>query len=263
MADRNLVQSLLRGLDILTLISESSDGLSLQDLAGLTGLKPPTVHKLAGTLVSSGFVEKLSRPIRYRLGRAGLDLANAYWNGEFLRKAPAVLKSMRHKLPAATVTACQAVGGEVMTFLRIAPERAEFIERYTDRVMQPYATASALVFQAWWTDEERIAYRRSHPFLEHGAHLWGTPEKVDRFLAEARDKGYASPNFESGSSYVVAAPVFGAKGNLRACIGASIPVDGGAELHDEVADEVVRAAGELSDYCQNVSDIDSKLKGQS
>ena len=246
MAETPLVQSLLRGLDLLALVAESPEGVSLRDLAERAGLKSPTTHKLIRTLASKGFLERATRPVRYRLGPATLQIADAHWRSALLRRAPAVLESVSRRVESATVTLSQAVGGEVMTLLRIAPERPNWIERHANRVMHPYFTASALVFQAWWTAEERAAYRRTHPFWELGAHIWESEERLDAFLAEVREAGYAAPEFETKGVCPVAAPVFSRKGGLRAAVGASVPTgNADASTRARLIIEATRAAAEL------------------
>lgn len=243
----DLVQSLLRGLDMLALVARSPDGLPLCRVADAMGLKAPTAHKLLRTLADRGFLERSSRPVRYRLGPAALELANAHWNSGLLERAPAVLTDVWTEIKFATVTLCEAVGSEVMTLLRISPERLGFVERPTNRVMAPYATAGALAFQAWWTEEERAAYRRKHPFWEQGTHIWDSLEEVDAFLAEVRGKGYAAPPFEAKGVCPVAAPIFGWKGVLRATVGASVPLrQTDASVRAGLIAEVTRAAEELS-----------------
>ena len=61
MANSDLVQSLLRGLDIVELLAAHPEGMRLNDLADATGLKKPTAHNLLRTLCARDFVAQDDR----------------------------------------------------------------------------------------------------------------------------------------------------------------------------------------------------------
>lgn len=247
MPHSQLVQSVLRGLDILEAVGASQDGLALRELSDRLGLKGPTVHNLARTLAARGFLQKTVDPPRYRLGRAVVELARLQADDVLARRAAGVIRRLFARLDRATVTLNRPVGGEVVTVLRISPERPGLLERPRGRSMHPYGTASALLFQALWTEAERAAYRRRYPFWEYGAHLWGSPQRLERILARARRNGYAAVRLGEGGIYPVAAPVFGEGGELLAAVGASVPLGRGAAAdRRRVVERVAAAAKRLS-----------------
>ena len=51
-----LVQSVVRGLDLVRLLAESDGGMEFTHILAVTGLKRPTAHNLLKTLASRGFV---------------------------------------------------------------------------------------------------------------------------------------------------------------------------------------------------------------
>lgn len=224
MADPTTVQSLLRGLKLLTLLAQAPDGLALHEAARQAGLKRPAAHKLLRTLASAGFVTHEPSPARYRLGPAAFDLARTQSEAGLLERAAAALADLHKRFPGATLTLTRHLGGEVMIVLRASPERPGFIERPSAAPgMSPYSSASPLAFQAFWSAEAREEYRRRHPFTEFGAHLWKSPASLDRFLAASRRAGCAEPTVKD-ESYLIAAPVFDAGGTIRAALGARVPV---------------------------------------
>ena len=80
MANSDLVQSLLRGLDLVEMLADHPEGMYLNDLAARAGLKKPTAHNLLRTLVSRGFAAR-DEAGRYTAGPAlaaeeGLLLGN-------------------------------------------------------------------------------------------------------------------------------------------------------------------------------------------
>jgi DNA-binding IclR family transcriptional regulator len=240
------VQSLLRGLSLLSLVGRSSDGLPLHEAARQAGLKRPATHKILRTLAVAGFVTREANPARYRLGPAVYDLARMQEEGDLLRRAADMLEGLQKDLPAATLTLARSLGGEVMVVLRMSPERIGFLEHRTGGAMSPYSSASTLTFQAFWADECREEYRRRHPFSEYGAHLWKSPAALERFLAATRRAGCVEPALK-GESYLVGAPVFDTGGTVRAVLGARVPAtDCSAELRRRLRTAVIATARALS-----------------
>ena len=58
MPHSELVQSLLKSLDLLKLISLKNSGVRLNELAAETGIKKTTLHNLLRTLCARGFLVK-------------------------------------------------------------------------------------------------------------------------------------------------------------------------------------------------------------
>jgi len=238
-----LVHSLLKGLAILEAVAHSQEGLSLQELGSTLRLKAPTAHNLARTLVSKGFLVRTPGQPKYAIGPAAVALAGAEKRKSFLGVAETVVQGLFGELSGATVVVAVPDAGDIVAVVRMAPERPGLVEKPEHRVMHAYGTASALVFQAFWPEEERAAYRTAHPFWEFGAHLWQTEERLDTFLTEVRRKGCAVPGLKSTGVFAAAAPGFGRGGELVAAIGASIP---GADIPGEketlLVESVIRAA---------------------
>ena len=67
MPHSELVQSLLKGLDLLKLISLKNNGVRLNELAAETGIKKTTLHNLLRTLCARDFwsktVQTVSKPV--------------------------------------------------------------------------------------------------------------------------------------------------------------------------------------------------------
>lgn len=246
--DTSVVQSLLRGLDLLQRLSAADHPLSLRELAETTGLKEPTLYKLLQTLVAAGFAEKTDRPVLYSLGPEVFDLSDRYLRRSVLSRAEHAVRAVFEHLHEhrATVVLAQAPAGEVEVVMRMSPERPDVLQRPRGQVMQPYTSACSLAFQAFWTESERQAYRRRHPFWEEGAHLWETPEKLDEYLQSVRDTGYATPQLGGANAYLVAAPVYDPNQQFIAVLGASMREQQVAEdVWQQHITHVVQAAAEL------------------
>jgi DNA-binding IclR family transcriptional regulator len=223
MAASGSVQSVVRAAEILELVSTAEGGLTLKQLSLALNLKPQTVHNLASTLARRRLLEKLAHPPRYRLGEALLEMAARHGERELSRRAEAAVRELVARIPQATVLLAQGVGGEVQVLRRMSPERPGVAERPRQQVLSAYASSTTLVFQAFWTDEERSSFRRRYPFEEFGAGVWQSEAKLERFLAKVRRQGYALLPPSQGKSLRVAVPLFGAGNELRAVLGASVP----------------------------------------
>lgn len=248
MPGNDLVQSVIRGLDILTYVGQHADGVSLNALAAALDLKTPTAHTLLRSLASRGFIEKTERPVRYRLGSAVLDIVNSYWAGKKMARAEAACRELAVSFPQGTITLCCAVGGEVMCLLRLSPERPGVLQRPVGRSMAPYTSASALLFQAFWTEESRSAFRARHPLWEEGGHVWENEAALDAHLAGIRERGLSAAPQNPPKAPALAAPVFDQCKSLWASMGISLLKDGKKNPSNEsIAQALRRAAATISD----------------
>lgn len=229
MAHSDLVRSVLRGLDIIDLVAQSERGLTLQEVCAVLGLKQPTAYNLLRTLVSRNYIERTPPPVHYRLGRAIVRLTDEVTNQDLVRRAGAVLHKLYQDLlgvmPRAlepgddlAVSFAQAIGGEIRLVLRIRSDRPRVLARPMS-LMGPYRSTSSLVYQAWWTREERDAYRRAHPFAEHGAGLWKDEPALNTYLLQIRKDGYACPPIYPEEEFRLSVPVFGEGYTLMGVLG--------------------------------------------
>jgi DNA-binding IclR family transcriptional regulator len=216
------IQSVERALAILERVAQAPDGLPLCDLAAALELSATTVHNLAATLVNRGYLAKLSAPKRYALGSAARALAGGSSQQANLKKLERAVRWLASRWPQATTTATYPLSHEIATTLRISPEQRGVLQRPAHSAMPPYTSASALVFQAFWTDDERAAFERHYPFAEHGKGYWGPIKSRDRFLATIRREGCAVLDLGDGRLRI-AVPVFDGSRCIRAALGLALP----------------------------------------
>lgn len=240
------MQSLERALDLLERLAEAEDGVTLRDLSAHTGLKPPTVHNLLKTLVLRGYAAKRADPVRYATGPAVHALAGRAVRDRLLRAAEGELRALAGAFPAARVSLVSLVAGEPVMRLRIAPGAVATVEHPGTGPMSPYASASALAFQAFGEAEAVAEFRRRHPFWEQGAGLWQTPEKLETALERFRREGVVRVCLRGEPLHKQAAPVFGAGRVFEAALGAAVPAEAGAAAGKALVRALREAAGRLS-----------------
>lgn len=224
MPSNAFVQSVTRSLDILERVAGSEDGITLQELALALDVAPSTAHNLARTLVARGYLEKASRPTRYRLGYAVFALAQMQQRRRFLQQAAGIVQELAGEIAGATVTLVEARGPELHVVLRVSPELPGRLQQPEGMSMNAYISAHGLVYQAFWTEAERMAYRRRYPFDEFGAHVWQDMAHLEQAIAQVRDCGYAQPTQGTKDLFRIAVPVFSTMHTLAASLGVSLPL---------------------------------------
>lgn len=252
MAGTQIVQSLVRGMEIVQLISASGDGLTLTEIASGMSLKPSTAHNLARTLITKGFLEKKDSPVRYCLGPALGELFGAYMNRLLIAGGAETIRDLSVIFPDATITLTEAAGGEIMVRLRMSPVRPGVLERPGGRTMPAYASASAILFQAYWPEDVHAAFQERYPFWEYGAAIWKTREAFDGAVARTRETGYALLSPDGAGEILMAAPVFGAGDELVAAVGVRRRLGGSVSAEDDIREKLIPAVAELSRRVRNV-----------
>ncbi|HEX7009243.1 MAG TPA: helix-turn-helix domain-containing protein [Phycisphaeraceae bacterium] len=232
MPHSDLVQSVLRSLSILDLVAYSEHGLSLQDICHLLNLKRPTAYNLLRTLVARNYIARTPPPVRYRLGEAVFHLADQVAHHNLVIRAAGVLRRLYDEMvsvlpraikPDEEISAvfAKSLGGEIRLLLRIRNDNPAVLVRPMS-IMNPYRSTSSLIYQAYWTREERTAYRRSHPFEEHGARLWKNERELNLYLHQIRLQGYANPQIYPADEYRLGVPVFDDRHVLVGVIGVGV-----------------------------------------
>jgi IclR family acetate operon transcriptional repressor len=228
MAGGNTVQALERGLTIVEAAAESEDGLSLADLAGRLGVRPPTAFNLARTLALRGYLDKSGTPVRYRLGSAAIRLVRVRERRRLVRAGAALFTELARRLPDATLVLAEPLGGELAAALRMDTTTPARLERSPYWSMPPYSTAASLCYLAFWPLSETADHRRRHAFAEYGRARWRTEARLNVFLEQARRRGYVL--VQDDPPWRVAAPVRAASGQCVAALGVSLHETGGLNL---------------------------------
>jgi IclR family acetate operon transcriptional repressor len=228
---------------LLELLPGAENGLTLQQISQEIDLRPTTAHNLLRTLEARGYVTKLTKPTRYALGPSVIELAQQYMGRELQRGAAKSVSAIFARFSSGRATFAECVGGEVILKLRMTPERPGLLERPWNSVMLPYVSASALVFQAYWSDQERQTHQQRYPFAEYGVHLWQTEERLESFLAEVRAKGYADPPPDPTGLVRVAVPIFFSGHEIVGALGAamSFPPKNGDDTERQKAIDLIRS----------------------
>lgn len=223
MAHSDPVGSLMRGIDIVKLIGNAKNGLTISEIASLMGLKQPTSYNLIRTLLLSGFVEKRNK--RLFLGQELIQLTKKGAGNALLAAAEPELLNLYQNLPRGTVVLAVPGPDSMLQTHRIAFDRPGVIQHLNFEPMHLYACEAGLVYLAYLSGEtEKIRVNERWPFAEFGIHLWKSRENLNQHLNEIRRTGFAVLPFDRDISCRIAAPILNGSGKLIAAVGASIPV---------------------------------------
>ena len=182
------VQSLERAFGLLEVIAAHRGAMSLSELATSSGLPPPTLHRLARTLVDLGYLrQEPSR--RYALGPRLFLLAES---STMMLNAVA-LPHLSHLVDEIGETANLAMlDGDQVAYVAQAPGRHS-MRMFTEvgRRVQPHCTAVGKALLAATTDEEVRALLQRTGLPRHTAHTVTDPDEFLAQLGRVRDSGYA------------------------------------------------------------------------
>lgn len=204
MANSDLVQSLLRGLDLLKLISSSTGGLRLSEITEITGMKKPTVHNLLRTLAARGFVIR-DPENRFKLGPGIISMISARRSADRKSRAAAELLKLAEQFPRAIITLAAVSNSEILCILRVSPDSPGVVQQPSQRRFMPYISASSVVLQAMNPAEAQLL-EAVYPFEEFGIGLWGNIEKFRKITRKVAQEGFYTRITGAGRTFACAMP---------------------------------------------------------
>lgn len=237
------IQSVQRAIALVEAIAASDDGMRLQDLARSIGVTAGAAHHLVDTLAASGWVARSAEPVRYRLGPALAELNGRHQQRRLMTAIEAGMRDLHRRLAVCSISLCEAVGSELVLSRAIAHDAGSAVIETRGTVLPAYTSAASLIHLAFWDAERAGTYRAQHSFTEHGAAMWGTPERFDAALRTVRRGGFAELPVRQSEALRLGVPIFAPGGGLAASF--TITVHEGevdAALRQRCIDESLAAA---------------------
>ena len=188
MPGSELVQSLLRGLDLLQIAAADPEGLTLSEIAQRAKLQKSTVYNLLRTLCAKGFLEK-SSDNRFRRGAALTALVSDGKNAAILERAATALQTVHRKFPKDALVFTALENGTAKVKLRFSPDRPGELQWWANRHFPPYLSVTALALQAA-NPAQSTLIEQQYPFEEYGEALWGNEEVFQEELNKISQQGY-------------------------------------------------------------------------
>jgi len=240
--ERKVVRSVLRACRIVELVARSDTGLTLTELADALGLATNTTYYLADTLVEMRVLDKTEHTHRYRLGLGLPELLSMHGARDRHRHLVDAVRDLARRMPAATISAFEVRGGEMVMVARVGPPRRNVVES-PENVMPPYTNASSLLFLATLSREALARYALRHPFAEYAIGMWRDFAELEECLSAVRTQGYASVARDEpplGRSVAVAYPIWSVGNQLDGALGCHAGLKEGEDL-ESYTEQVCRA----------------------
>ena len=206
MPNSDLVNSVVKALDILQFVSDRPEGVRLGEIVDAFGLKRPTAYNLVRTLRARHYLEQ-DAARKLRLGSAPGELLAGQRRGSLLAAAERELPRLSGCFPDAVLTFCELSGCEIFCRLRMSPDPTGHIQSPLSFLFPPYSTVTGLCFQAFG-EFDAAGFERKYPFREFGSPLWGSLEAFRRMLDDCRRAGHAERR-EGDSELYAAIPCGG------------------------------------------------------
>jgi DNA-binding IclR family transcriptional regulator len=208
----NLVQSVERSMILLEKLAEEKNGIGITRLSEMVGLHKSTVHRLLGTLMSRGYVEKKIDSDKYKLGKKILFLASSILDSMDLRK---IARPYLRKLANTT--------NEVVHLSILDGDEAVYVDKLESDYMNSsvrmnsqigkrvplYCTAVGKVLVAHLDDAAIRAIVKEESMIKLTEK---TITNMDDFIEEinrVREKGYALDDVENEEGIrCIAVPIY-------------------------------------------------------
>lgn len=221
------VQSLARGLSIITAFDDEHRLMTLTEVAQRTGLTRATARRFLLTLTSLGYVRNDGR--LFSLTPRILTLGSAYLSSVGLPQiAQPHLEELSAKLGEST-SASVLDGTEIVYIARVATRRIMTVGISVGTRFPAYATSMGRVLLAGMADDDLHALLEDMPMSRLTPKTIHTPEALLDEINGIRDRGWSivDQELEIGLRSI-AAPIRNRTGQVTAAVNVSTPA--GADL---------------------------------
>jgi DNA-binding IclR family transcriptional regulator len=231
----------MAGLDVIEVLGDEPTGLSLTVLARKIEVDKGNLHRMLGSLIDRGYVERDEQTKRYSLTPAIVSLAgNLIRNMDLVNQARPFMRELKEESGESVHLAHRTSGGGVY----LAQDRqANRVTVATEIGGQPVihctATGKALYCLASHDELESVV---DPEFTKYTSHTLQSMDQlgVDLDLVVVRGWALDDQEFTEGVR-CVAAPVFDLFDHVVACIGISGPAERMSPEHAEAVGALVRA----------------------
>lgn len=247
MADKG-IQVIDRAFDILEILAFEKDGLGVTEIGNRLGLHKSTVHRILGTMVKRGYIEKTRDRGLYKVGLKLVEISSVYLNSvELKTEARPYLSALMSKLGQpvhlATLDDCDVVYIDKI-------EQVNSIRLYSQigRRVPAYCSALGKCLLSGFSDKEIENRLSKMNYVGYTNYTITTKEELFRQIIEARRNGWAIDDEEHELGVrCVAAPILDYRGKVVAAVSISASTNVfSKDRVDEFVKNVKETAHEIS-----------------
>lgn len=218
------LSSVASALLVLKVFSEGEAELGISSIAKRLGLAKSTVHRLAVTLASEGFLEQNQENGRYRLGLSLFELGTLVRRRMDVSNLGLLLLGALRDQTQESVHLAILAQTSIMYLYNGESAQAIGIRSYLGARKPAFCTSEGRVLLAFSTPQ-RIQEALAEPLLERTPKTVTDSNSLRAIFEEVRELGYAIDDEESESGMRgVAAPVRDINGKVVAAVGLAGPV---------------------------------------
>ena len=209
--------SVEKSLQVIDLLSQTPQGLSLSEISSMMGLPRSSVHHILSTFLPRDYVAQDPETKKYSLGFKFLSISSAILNNLDIRKTAFGHLRNLHQECSETVNLYLLRDGRITLIDKIQKVGGLSLDTYVGFSTEPHSAASGKVLLAGLPRSEIQRMYGARALGNYGPH---TITGVDQLLAEldkVREQGYAIDNEEHYEGVrCVAAPIRAGRGVVAA-----------------------------------------------
>jgi len=250
MKEGKLVNSLIKGLNILEVFTPSQSSLSFQELTLKTGFPKTTVFRFLRTLASHDYLSFDSKTRKYFLGPKVMSLGFAVLSGMDLRHVASPYLEELARVSDQNVNLAILDNTEVVVIERIKKWQLLDINIPIGGRLNCYRTSSGQAILAFLNQDKFLSILSTLlKDKEVVKHIGPKGKKLIKKLKDTRLRGYTFCNGEFTKGVrSIAAPIFNARGDVEGAV--YMPVLSQAISREELID---RYAPLLIDTARKIS----------
>lgn len=182
------VQSIARAFGLLEAIADHGGQMSISQLAGVTGLPLPTIHRLVRTLVEIGYLRQdesrryVLAPKLIRLGESSATMLGTWAQPQLVRLVDELGES---------ANLAMLDGDQIVYVAQQQSTRSMRMFTEVGRRVQPHCTAVGKAIMAHMDPEQVRAILRRTGLPRHTENTITDPDEFARQLEESARAGYA------------------------------------------------------------------------
>lgn len=196
-SNHGIVKSAARTLEILSLLAEQPDGMTMTGIGRALKIPLSSIHALIGTMVHLEFVLRDRDSSRYRLGPKILQLASSYRaQVDLITLADPVMDQIRNSV-GETISLTVLQGQMIMFIHKKAAEGAVKVVNPVGTRLYAHATGSGKVMLAYLEEEELDWILPDEDLPEVTPTTITKKAHLKKHLVDIRKQNYAFDNEES------------------------------------------------------------------
>lgn len=249
-----MMQSLERAFLILELLDDAGpEGIGVQDLTRLIGLKFPTVHNFLKSLLYLGYVKQIEETGKYALGTKSFNIGRKNDNKKTLSEAARPVAEALNRSLNESVTVTIYSNRTWYTLFQCNSTRELVVNQSLPVTGNLYISATGRCILCNLSEHELLKYVEKQGLPGRDWNDLNSYEDLKKALADIKKRGYEIYNTMNSSGTIgVAFPIHSPARSIDAAIGIYMPeVRFGGEHKKNIISGLKDAAETIRIICEN------------